>query len=136
MSPPLMLLSARFGYYMKLIRKLHLYLGCLFAPPIIFFSITGAWQTFNFHESSKDKTYTPPAWVSTLSEVHKNQRTEHTQAARPSVPLRWFIVLMSIGLVVTTILGLYMAFKMTRSLLVSGILFAVGIVVPVLLLYL
>lgn len=76
MSPPLMLLSARFGYYMKLIRKLHLYLGCLFAPLIIFFSITGAWQTFNFHESSKDKTYTPLAWVSTLSEVHKNQRTE------------------------------------------------------------
>jgi len=43
---------------------------------------------------------------------------------------------MSIGLVVTTVLGLYMAFKMTRSLLVSGILFGVGIVVPVLLLYL
>jgi len=54
---------------MKLIRKLHLYLGCLFAPLIIFFSITGAWQTFNFHEGSKDKTYTPPAWVSVLSET-------------------------------------------------------------------
>jgi len=121
---------------MKLIRKLHLYLGCVFAPLIIFFSITGAWQTFSFHESSKDKTYTPPAWISKLSEVHKNQRTERVPGARPSVPLRWFIVLMSIGLVVTTILGLYMAFKMTRSLTLACILFAVGLVVPLLLLYL
>ncbi len=121
---------------MKLIRKLHLYLGCLFAPLIIFFSITGAWQTFNYHETSKDESYAPPAWVSKLSEVHKNQRTERTQGVRPSVPLRWFFVLMSIGLIVTTILGLYMAFKMTRNLLVSGILFAVGIVLPFLLLYL
>lgn len=121
---------------MKLIRKLHLYLGCLFAPLIIFFSITGAWQTFNWHESSKDKTYTPSALVSKLSEVHKNQRTEHEPGVRPSVPLRWFIMLMSVGLVVTTLLGIYMAFKMTRNMLLVGILFAAGLFVPILLLYL
>ncbi len=121
---------------MKLIRKLHLYLGCLFAPLIIFFAITGAWQTFSWHESSEDKTYTPPAWIGKLSEVHKNQRTEHAPGARPSVPLRWFIVLMSVGLVVTTLLGIYMAFKMTRNMVLVVILFAAGLVVPIVLLYL
>src|SRR6266513_2469552 len=41
---------------MKSLRSLHLFLGCLFAPMLIFFAVTGSWQLFNWHESKKDKT--------------------------------------------------------------------------------
>jgi hypothetical protein len=42
---------------MRFLRTLHLYLGCLFAPTLIFFSVTGSWQLFNWHESTKDHLY-------------------------------------------------------------------------------
>lgn len=50
------------------VRQLHLWLGTLFAPMIVFFALTGAVQTFGLHE--KPGT---PAWVVKLSQIHKNQ---------------------------------------------------------------
>jgi hypothetical protein len=35
---------------LKLARQLHLYLGTLFAPSIIFFAFTGSLQLFGLHE--------------------------------------------------------------------------------------
>jgi len=58
---------------MKWIRTLHLYLGCLFAPMLIFFCASGAWQLFGFHSGTKDGSYLTPKWVSTLSQMHKYQ---------------------------------------------------------------
>ncbi len=121
---------------MKRIRQIHLYLGALFAPLLLFFALTGAWQTFGFHEAPRDKSYTPPAWIAKLSEVHKNQRLEHSPGGRPSVPLRWFILLTSIGLIVTTALGIYMAFRYTQNMLVVWLSLVAGIILPIILLYL
>jgi len=57
---------------MKFLRTLHLYLGCLFAPMLIFFSVSGSWQLFNWHESKRDHTYTAPRVLTVLSDVHKD----------------------------------------------------------------
>ena len=98
---------------MKNIRKLHLYLGTLFAPILIFLAFTGAFQTFGFHDAAKDNSYVPPAWVTMFAQIHKNQRVE--ASAKPSLALRCFFLLASLGMIMTSILGIYMAFKYTRK---------------------
>ncbi|MCU1306835.1 MAG: hypothetical protein JWN45_1530 [Acidobacteriaceae bacterium] len=71
---------------MKQIRQLHLYLGTFFAPSILFFAFTGAFQIFNFHEEYKGRPATPV--FEQLAEIHKNQRVPppaKTPAPTPEV---------------------------------------------------
>jgi hypothetical protein len=144
---------------LKQIRQLHLYLGTLFAPAIIFFALTGALQTLGLHEN-KDA----PAWIAKLSRIHKDQTVaqphkpraspppavsppiaaragakgeESAGARRPSPwPLKIFVVCMAIGLITTTLLGIYMSFKYNRDRRIVWGLLIVGIALPLLLLYL
>ena len=103
---------------MRRVQQLHLWLGTLFAPLIVFFALTGALQTFNLHEKPG-----APNWLARLAQVHKNQnlavqqrrekpsatpqqarpQPEAERSAGPSpLPLKIFVVLMSLGLTVTT----------------------------------
>ena len=68
---------------MKFLRTLHLYLGCLFAPMLIFFAVSGSWQLFNWHESKKDHTYTAPRVLTVLSDVHKDAHIPPTPGRKP-----------------------------------------------------
>jgi hypothetical protein len=58
---------------LKYSRLLHLYLGVFAAPAIIFFSITGALQTFSLHETTRGSSYQPPQIIVELSQLHKKQ---------------------------------------------------------------
>ncbi len=99
---------------MKTLRKLHLYLGSLFAPVLIFFSVTGAWQLFGFHRGTKDGSYVPPSILSALSTVHQYQHLPGTGRSLDT-PLRVFMLAAAAALVLTTILGVIMAFRFSRS---------------------
>jgi hypothetical protein len=55
------------------LRRVHLYLGTLFAPVLLLFASSGAWQIYRLNDAKKDGSYTPPKIVKTLSAVHKNQ---------------------------------------------------------------
>ncbi len=121
---------------MKRIRQIHLYLGAFFGPMLIFFALSGALQTFRLQETPKGSDYTPPAWVVRFAEVHKNQRPVQDRNVRPSLPLKWFVVLMSLGLIATSVLGLYMAFKYNTDRRVVWGVIILGVVIPVGLLYL
>jgi hypothetical protein len=141
---------------LKQVRQLHLYLGVFFAPAIVFFSVTGAIQLFGLHEGHPGEAYQPPKWVEALSSIHKDQvlskhhgppsgegeqresrpagneprgEEEHHEG-KATLILKWFFMAMSIGLVASTLLGIYMAFKYNRSrALVWGLLIA-GAAVP------
>src|ERR1700722_6393355 len=60
---------------LKLLRKLHLYIGVFIAPALLFFAFTGALQTFSLHETTQGSSYKPPAWLATLAQLHKKQTT-------------------------------------------------------------
>jgi hypothetical protein len=66
-------------------RLLHLYLGVFTAPAIIFFSITGALQTFSLHETTRGSDYKPPKIIAELSQLHKKQ-TLAMPAKKPQPP--------------------------------------------------
>lgn len=133
-----------------------MYLGTVFAPLILFFAVSGALQTLGLHESERGAA---PAWIAQIASIHKNQQLqgeEREKADRPPPkgappearkseaepkgpspwPLKWFVVLMSIGLITTTLLGIYMAFKYSRNKLVVWGLLALGTVLPFVLLFL
>ena len=99
---------------MKYLRKLHLYLGCLFAPALIFFILSGSWQTFRLHEEKKDGSYHPPAWVESLSAIHMDQRFP-AGAKHASMPFRFFVVTMAFFLLMTITLGILLAFQVSKK---------------------
>ena len=94
---------------MKKLREIHLYLGCLFAPVLIFFAMSGAWQLFALHRGRKDGSYSPPRAVVLLSDIHQVQHLPPT-SSDADTPLRYFMLAAAIGLILTTILGIIMAF--------------------------
>lgn len=116
---------------MKFLRKLHLYLGCFFTPILLFFAVTGALQTFELHEQQKNSSYVPPAILKLLSEVHIHQRWE---TAAASVPFRWFAVAAALGFLITSLLGIVMAFKLGKSKMIVWLCLIAGMLLPVLLL--
>lgn len=119
---------------MKKLRQLHLYLGTLFAPLLIFFAATGAWQLFGLHENARDGSYTAPAVLKTLGTVHKVSHLPRTPKSEPT-PLRWFSLAASIGLIITTVLGLVMAFRFTASVPRIAACLVAGTAAPVLMLW-
>lgn len=141
-------------------RQLHLYLGTFFAPAILFFAITGALQTFSFHERTRGSSYDPPVLLMKLAQLHKKQtlaivqkkpapqeagnpaaHTENRAGAETAKPqsqpagtllMKWFTFVMAIGLVTTTLLGIYMSFKYNRDRRVVWGLLIAGTVLPTL----
>lgn len=118
---------------MKSLRSLHLFLGCFFAPILIFFAVTGSWQLFNWHQSTKSG-YTAPPSLEALSFIHKDAHIPGTSARQPT-PLRYFMFAAAVGLVTTTIIGIVMAYRFSRRPMVATICLLAGIALPGLLLW-
>jgi hypothetical protein len=146
---------------LKRVRQFHLWLGAFFAPAILFFAFSGALQTFSLHEGHPGDSYQPPQWIVKLAQIHKKQnmatkpsgparipdRTKQVQRKEdaPAKPrqdaastliLKWFVFLMSLGLISTTGLGIYMAFQFTRDARVIWGLLAAGTILPTAILFL
>lgn len=119
---------------MRRLRQLHLYLGCVFAPALIFFAVTGSWQLYRLNDSTKDGSYVAPPAVRVLSAIHKNSHLPG-KSASVYTPLRTFSLLAAAGLVATTVIGVAMAFRFSRGIAVPLLCLAAGVVVPVGLLY-
>jgi hypothetical protein len=161
--------------FLKGIRQIHLYLGVFTAPMLLFFAFTGGMQTFSLHETTRGSSYTPPAWLATLAQLHKKQtivmpaRKPHpSEAAKDApasavsspanlptdarataasatdnagtrlkknlLPMKVFFALVALSLMLSTLTGLYMAYRFSRHGKRIAIVFVAGIVVPLLLL--
>ncbi len=146
---------------MLTIRRWHSYLGFFIAPSVLFFTLTGALQLFGLHEAHG--SYTPPVLVEKLSSVHKDQEFafgDHHEPASstagadsppaaatghdatkpeekteiPTLLLKWFFLLVSLGLVVSTAFGLWMGLNQPNRRKAGWLLLAAGTVVPLVLL--
>jgi hypothetical protein len=167
---------------LKWIRQIHLYLGVFTAPMLLFFAFTGGMQTFSLHETTRGSSYTPPAWLATLAQLHKKQTTvmpsrrphpleagtpakdsptagasaaappanaatdartapassapADNAVARPKknlLPMKLFFALVALSLMLSTLTGLYMAYRFTRHGKRIALVLLAGIIVPLLL---
>lgn len=148
---------------MKNIRQIHLYLGTFFAPAIIFFAFSGILQVFGLHESRGKDAAPPIAWIAEMASIHKDQHLrmenpahererhahgqsdadehdhDHDHADAAQNPSSWglkaFVLLMAISLILTSLLGIYIAVQNPRTRRSAWLSLFLGIVVPVLLMF-
>jgi hypothetical protein len=119
----------------KTLRRIHLYLGCFFAPLLMFYVATGWYQTVN---PDRRKGVNDSAdFVSRLTRVHVEQYYPDPSASGYST--RFFsvlVVVMSIALITTVVLGIILAFRTGRSRWPVWLSLLLGVALPVLLLWL
>lgn len=146
------------GQTIRRIRQIHNYIGMFFAPAILFFSVSGAFQTLGWHE---DRGHGQPmAWVAWMSSIHKDQVVPHAHIKRPDHPmtstldvapkplggpaphadqpftlLKAFVLCMAIGLISSASLGILIAFTNPKTRRVNLACLAIGTAMPVLFLF-
>ena len=128
---------------MRKLRRVHLYLGLALAPLLIFFSLSGAWQSLNLHKDRKDGSYKAPAVLAELSRVHTRQRLildsrdqKGGRKTQSSEPFRWLALFAGFAVSVLALIGIWMGFRMSkRKWLPIGIL-CLGTLLPALFVYL
>ena len=143
-----------------MLRRWHNYLGALIAPSLLFFALTGALQIFSLHEAHGE--YKPPTLIERLGRLHKDQvfalgdhhgpppseapdpagggskgaQADDDQPALATTLLKWFFLLVALGLMVSTGLGVWIGLIRARGRMVTLALLAAGAVIPVTLLLL
>ncbi len=100
---------------------------------LIFFAVTGSWQIFDWHQSDKGG-YRAPRALSILSHIHKDAHIPPTERFSPA-PVRYFMFAAALGLVLTTVIGVIMAYRFSRQPLVATICLAIGVILPAALLW-
>ena|SRR5689334_1750790 len=120
---------------MKLLRRLHLYLGCFFAPLLLFYVGTGWYQSVTLRRNKG--VGEADDWLAKLRSVHVDQiyPSESANAYSP-ILFRILVVIMSLALIVTTVLGLILAVRTSRSRSLVWLSLALGVAVPAFMLWL
>ena len=120
---------------MKTLRRIHLYLGCFFAPLLVFYVATGWYQTVN--PDRRKGVNDSDSWLSRLTRVHVEQYYPTESAEGYST--QWFnllVVLMSVCFLATVILGIVLAFRANRRQWPVWLCLTLGVILPVFVLWL
>lgn len=121
---------------MKAVRKLHLYLSVFFAPLLVFYIGTGWYQTIR---AERNKLLGEQDTLATkLVSIHVDQIYPKPNAVGEySTRLyKAFVVAMSICLLLTIGLGIYLAFRTTPQSWPVSISLLLGLLLPILFLWL
>ena len=120
---------------MKLLRRLHLYLGCFFAPLLLFYVATGWYQTVTVDR--RKGLGEAETWIDRLRSVHVDQiyPTDSAMGYSPRL-FQILVVLMAVALLVTIALGVILAFRSIRQRWLVWLALGLGIALPALLLWL
>jgi hypothetical protein len=104
---------------MQKLRSIHLYLGCIFAPLLLFFAVSGIWQALGIR--------TPQLrLISTIHTLHDLK----SGGGLSSFSLKIFVLVMAASFIAMTILGVVMAVKYGRSRRAVYYCLALGLIIP------
>ncbi len=121
------------GKLLLFVRRMHLYLGVFFAPLLLLFVITGWWQTVTINRNKAIGANT--FFMNKLSDIHVAQYYPVAGSHHFSTWMfETLVVAMCIGLILSLVLGIALAFTMVRNRIPVFIALFLGIAVPVLLL--
>lgn len=85
---------------MKTLRTIHLYLGCVFAPVLVFFAVSGIWQTLGIRSGLLNR----------LSTIHTSHPLKDGGSLSGGV-LVVFVLVMAFSFLATTLLGVVLAIR-------------------------
>src|SRR5882757_4874819 len=107
---------------MQKLRSLHLYLGCIFAPLLLFFAVSGVWQTLGIRSPM----------LRLMATIHTSHELK-SGGGLSSLPLKLFVLMMTVSFIAMTILGVTMAVKYGRSSRTVYYSLAFGVIFPLIL---
>lgn len=117
---------------MKLLRRIHLYLGVLYAPLLLFFLASGWYQVLN-----PDRLKSPSeaeTWVQKSRVIHTDQifirDSDPTRIASPRL-FQWLLHGMAAALILATLVGLVLAFRSVKPRWPVWTALALGIALPI-----
>jgi hypothetical protein len=117
------------------LRRLHLYLGVFFAPMLLFFILTGWYQTA--YPDRRKTVFEANAVMDRLRAVHAEQTFPVAHAnSYSTLAFRWLIYVMSGALVITLVLGIVLAFRTMKQKWLVWMMLVLGLLVPALCLWL
>ena len=117
------------------LRRLHLYLGVFFAPMLLFFIVTGWYQTA--YPDRRKSVFEASAVMDRLRAVHAEQTFPVATAnSYSTTAFRWLIYVMSAALVITLLLGVVLAFRTMKQKWIVWTMLVLGLAVPALCLWL
>ena len=133
------------------LRQFHHYVGVFFAPMIILFAVSGAFQTFRWQQESGYGS-APPRWIVWMASVHIDQsrpKPEKVEAAKPKpaeaqsaqpkkqkrkplsvLALKIFVAFAAIGLILSSLLGITIALNSRATRRISVLMLVAGTAVP------
>ncbi len=117
------------------LRRVHLHLGVFFAPLLLFFVLTGWYQTVT--PDRRKGVADSDDWLSRLNRVHVEQYYPTKSAEGYST--RGFtalVVVMSVALAATTLLGVVLAFQVMKKRGLVWLSLGMGFIVPAVFLWL
>ena len=123
---------------MRTLRQLHIFLGVFFAPFLIYFSLSGAWQVFRFNDLPREGTPSSSQKIlHALSDPHTHATLPGNDAKKEqSLLFKFFEIAMAVGFVVTAVLGIQMALQIARQRRAVLVALVAGTVIPILFLVL
>jgi VIT1/CCC1 family predicted Fe2+/Mn2+ transporter len=117
------------------LRRMHLYLGCFFAPLLLFFVCTGWYQTL--HPDRRKGPGEAEATWDRLRAVHADSLLPSaTASGYATKPFRWFVVATALGFIITVVLGIILAFRFSKQKWAVWLSLILGVVLPLALLML
>ena len=122
-------------FNLKYIRRAHLYLGVFFTPMLVLYTATGWYQTVNVDR--RKGLGEADGIVDKMVSIHVDQVYPAAEAFSWDPALfRLLVVLMSIALLATVLLGMFLAIRSTSRRWPVWLSLGLGILLPVLLLWL
>ncbi len=116
---------------MRNLRTLHFYLGCILSPLILFFTLSGIWQTLGLHTAGPYPLRGLPAFLSRLSTIHTSRGLKAATLSNLSSPLlRIYVLIMAAGLLLTITLGIILALRTPRYRTPALVCLALGTAMP------
>jgi hypothetical protein len=122
---------------MQALRRYHLILSSLFSPLLLYFSLSGAWQTFRLNDIPRGASPTPlQRFFHEVSKPHKNGILPGQDPKLVhGVGFNVFVVAMALGIAATTVLGIAIALQMMRMRRLVLVLLLIGTLLPIGLLF-
>ena len=122
---------------MKNVRRLHLYLGCFFTPMLLFYILTGWYQTMNpnrLKSPSEAETLVQKLRVVHVDQIYPSEQ----EFQKPSKPKMYkaLVVAMAIAATLTILLGVVLAFRTLKNKWVVALSLGLGVLLPMLILWL
>lgn len=94
----------------KALRTLHLYLGCAFAPLLLFFALSGIWQRFGAQYGLSEALKPVQRTLMLLSTIHTGRGLKSGENLS-SPAMNAMALAMAASLILTIVLGVVLAFR-------------------------